>query len=115
MQPEAVAAFTKTYGLEANSQLGFATADRDQLCSERVALARKLDGLYEGIADGLRTPGLKAKLEEIEARLTQVDQDLEAPKSSPVRFHPNLADLYRQKGHRTRGYPVRSRYPNPSA
>ncbi len=51
----------------------------------------------QGIADGLRTPGLKAKLEEIEARLTQVDQDLEAPKSSPVRFHPNLADLYRQK------------------
>ncbi|WP_156215038.1 hypothetical protein [Pseudorhodobacter antarcticus] len=60
-------------------------------------MARKLDGLYEAIADGLRTPGLKAKLDEMEARLTQVDHDLETPEPSPVRFHPNLADLYRQK------------------
>jgi len=97
MQPEAVAAFTKAYGLEVNAQRGFASADRSRLHSERAALARKLDGLYEAIADGLRTPGLKAKLDEMEARLTQVDRDLEAPEPSPVRFHPNLADLYRQK------------------
>jgi site-specific DNA recombinase len=97
MQPEAVAAFIKAYATEANTLLGGAAADRGRLHSERATLVRKLDGLYDAIADGLRTPGLKGKLEEIEARVAQVDQELEAPEPSQVRFHPNLSELYRHK------------------
>ena len=97
MQPEAVAAFIKAYAIEANTQLGGAAADRGRLHSEHATLVRKLDGLYDAIADGLRTPGLQGKLEELEARLAQVDQDLEAPEPSQVRFHPNLSELYRRK------------------
>ena len=97
MQPEAVAAFVKAYAIEANTQLGSATADRGRLTSERATLVRKLDGLYDAIADGLRTPGLKVKLEEMEARIMLLDQELATPEPSPVRFHPNLSELYRRK------------------
>jgi site-specific DNA recombinase len=32
-----------------------------------------------------------------DARVAQVDQELEAPEPSQVRFHPNLSELYRHK------------------
>ncbi len=58
---------------------------------------RKLDGLYDAIAEGLRTPGLKEKLEDLEARVATLDKALAAPAASPVRLHPNLSELYRRK------------------
>ena len=60
-------------------------------------MARRLDGLIEAIADGLRTPGLKAKLEDLERRKAELEQDLVKPYTSAPRLHPNLAELYRQK------------------
>ena len=60
-------------------------------------MSRKLEGLYDAIAEGLRTPGLKERLEGLEARLKVLDVALEAPAPSPVRFHPGLADAYRKR------------------
>ena len=34
----------------------------DAQTDDSVKLARKLDGLYDAVADGLRTPGLKERL-----------------------------------------------------
>lgn len=49
------------------------------------------------IADGLRTPGLKTKIEEMEAELTTLKNELDAaPPPAPI-LHPNLAELYRRK------------------
>ena len=58
---------------------------------------RKLDGLVDAIADGLRAPDLQRRLDQLGTRKTELDAQLEAPAPSPVRLHPNLADLYRQK------------------
>ena len=97
MQPDAVAEFVRAFGDEMNAQRGDETATRSRQEAERAALKRKLDGLYDAIAEGLRTPGLKEKLEDLEARVTALDEALAAPAPSPVRLHPNLSELYRRK------------------
>ena len=45
----------------------------------------------------LRTAGLNTKLEDMEAKLAKVDAKLATPAPSPVRHHPQLSELYRQK------------------
>ncbi len=74
-----------------------ASAERAGTETELSKTVRKLEGLYDAIADGLRTPGLKDRLEALESRKTELEAQLSAPEPSPVRLHPNLAGLYREK------------------
>lgn len=97
MQPEAVAQFIKAVGEETNVRNGTASAAHAQLLTERATVTRKLEGLYDAIADGLRTAGLKTRLEALETRLAEIDEALSAPAPSLVRLHPNLSKLYRRK------------------
>jgi site-specific DNA recombinase len=97
MQPAAVAEFVAAYTTEVNGQRSAETADRARLVSERAQIVRKLEGLYDAIADGLRTPGLKDRLEMLEAKQAALDAALAAPAPSPVRLHPNLSEIYRKK------------------
>ena len=70
---------------------------RGHSVKELDKIKRKLDGLYEAIADGLRTPGLKAKLEELEIQKGELEAHLSsAPPPAPI-LHPNLAQLYQRK------------------
>ncbi|WP_411838240.1 hypothetical protein [Paracoccus sp. ME4] len=79
MQPDAVAAFLTSMTREMNARRGAEASQRQRLEAERAALCRKLDGLYDTIAEGLRTPGLKEKLEALEARKAQLERTLSAP------------------------------------
>ncbi|WP_308341520.1 recombinase family protein [Roseovarius mucosus] len=97
MRPEAVAAFVASVGREINAGRADASAARARLEAERTEITRRLDGLYDAIADGLRTAGLKTKLEEMEARLAEISTKLAAPAPSPVRLHPQLSEIYRRK------------------
>ncbi|MGY6411659.1 MAG: recombinase family protein [Alkalilacustris sp.] len=97
MQPDAVAEFVRAFSVEVNAHRGDETAARSRQEAERAALKRKLDGLYDAIAEGLRTPGLKEKLEDLEGRVVALDEALAAPAPAPVRLHPNLSELYRRK------------------
>ena len=97
MRPEAVAAFIASVSREMNAGRAEESAARARLETERAQVTRRLDGLYEAIADGLRTAGLKTKLEEMEARLVDIDAKLAAPAPSPVRLHPQLSEIYRRK------------------
>ena len=97
MQPEAVAQFIKAVSKETNAHNGTASAKTAQLQLERATVARKLEGLYDAIADGLRTTGLKTRLEALETRLAEIDKALSAPAPSLVRLHPNLSELYPRK------------------
>jgi site-specific DNA recombinase len=97
MQPDAVADFIRTFSAEMNAQRGDETVARSRQETERAVLKRKLDGLYDAIAEGLRTTGLKEKLEDLEGRVAALTQALAAPAPSPVRLHPNLSELYRRK------------------
>ena len=97
MQPAAVAEFITAYTAEVNGQRGANTAERARLVSERASIARKLEGLYDAISEGLRTLGLKDRLETLEARLGELDGLLAAPAPTPVRLHPNLSEIYKKK------------------
>jgi site-specific DNA recombinase len=46
---------------------------------------------------GLRAPGLQHRLNGLEARKATLEVQLSAPPPAPVRLHPNLTQLYRQK------------------
>jgi len=65
--------------------------------SALAAVTRKLDGLVDAIADGLRGLDLQRRLDELGAHKKELEKQLAAPAPPPVRLHPNLAVLYRQK------------------
>lgn len=56
-----------------------------------------MEGLYDAIAEGLRSPGLKEKLLDLEARVAAIEAELERPAPAPVHLNPNLSELYRRK------------------
>ena len=97
IQPGAVAAFPKAFTRFANAAANSQEEAWTRLNAERAAASRKRDGLYDAIADGLRTPRLQARLEELEARISELDTELAAHALAPVRFNPNLSDLYHKK------------------
>lgn len=94
---DAVAAFITSVSREMNAGRVEEGAVRARLEAERGQVTRRLDGLYDAIAGGLRTAGLKVKLEQMEARLALIDDKLAAPAPSPVRLHPQLSEIYRRK------------------
>ena len=64
---------------------------------ELEEVRRRLDSLIDAIADGLRAPGLQARLDQLENRKTELERELAATLPTPPRFHPKLAELYRNK------------------
>ncbi|WP_253276957.1 recombinase family protein, partial [Ruegeria sp. 6PALISEP08] len=97
MQPDAVTAFIKSFSEAAYAEAGTVEVARTRLQSERDKAARKLNGLYDAIAEGIRTPGLQARLEDLETQIADLDAKLFEPAPPPVRLHPNLSELYRSK------------------
>ena len=68
-----------------------------------AAATKKLNGLYDAVADGIRSEGIMGRIVELEARITQLQaaQDKQE-EPSPVLMHPNLAEAYQRKlGHLT--------------
>jgi site-specific DNA recombinase len=94
MAPELVEEFIAAFQKEVNLQRREDEALRDAKRRELAEVRRKLDGLIEAIADGLRAPGLQQRLDELEARRSEIEQSLAAAPTTPVRLHPNLAQVY---------------------
>ena len=95
MQPDLVEEFIRAFHAEVNRLQRERNIGEEATAKELDRVARQLDGLYEAIADGLRTAGLKAKLEEMERRKVDLETRLAAaPPPAPI-LHPNLAKLYR--------------------
>lgn len=97
MQPDLVKVFIEEFHAEINRQTKLKTSTLADKQRQLDAVTRKLDGLYEAIADGIRTPGLLKKVEGLEARQDQLQVDLAStPPPAPV-LHPNLSELYKRK------------------
>ena len=60
-------------------------------------VSRRLDGLIEAIAEGLRSPELQDKLDQLSSQKRQLESEVEGTKPSGPTLHPNLAELYRRK------------------
>jgi site-specific DNA recombinase len=97
LHPDLVAEFIREFHAEINRQrreaelsLGLKRRELDDTC-------RKLNGLIEAIAEGLRAQGLQAKLDELEERKARLESEIEGAPLSVPRLHPNLAEVYRKK------------------
>ena len=97
MAPELVEEFVRAVQQEINLQRREDDALRDAKKRELAEVARKLNGLIDAIADGLRAPGLQQRLDELEARRVRLEQGLATVPTTPVRLHPNVAQVYRRQ------------------
>jgi DNA invertase Pin-like site-specific DNA recombinase len=97
MEPDAVKEFVSEFGKEFNRLNREVEFEREAKAKELNDVSRQLNSLIDAIADGLRTAGLKARLEDLESRKERLEQELgDAPPPVP-RLHPNLAEVYRSK------------------
>ena len=97
MQPEHVAEFVTEYTAEynrLNSERSAALASHKR---ELESVTRKLDGLIDAIAEGMRAPGLQQKLDTLEARKVELTRLIETAGISLPLLHPNLAETYRER------------------
>jgi len=97
MAPELVKEFITEFHREVNRQRRDQEIDHGLRRREPDEVSRKVGGLINAIADGLRTPGLKSKLEELEARKQALAVLIDSGTPPEPRLHPNLAELYRLK------------------
>jgi len=90
MAPELVEEFIRAFQREVNLQRREDDALREVQKRELATVKRKLDGLVEAIADGLRAPGLQQRLDELEARRKEIEEGLATAPTTPVRLHTRL-------------------------
>ena len=97
MAPDLVEEFITAFTKEENRQRRDNEAARSTVHQELATVKRKLAGLLDAIAEGIRGPDLQNRLDELAARKEALLRALEEPATSPIRLHPNLAQIYRQK------------------
>ena len=97
MHPDLVKEFIAEFHAEVNRQNRGHQLTLENKKRDHAEVTRRHNGLIDAIADGLRTPGLKERLEQLEQRKSELAQAIaEAPPPAP-QLHPNLAELYRRK------------------
>jgi DNA invertase Pin-like site-specific DNA recombinase len=97
MAPDLVAEFVAEFTREWNRLAAegvLAAAERRRALAE---VERQVTNLVDAIANGLRSPGLQARLDALESRRAELAAGLaEAPARLPA-MHPNLTELYRTR------------------
>ena len=97
MHPDLVKEFIAEFHAEVNRQNKSHQLTLESKKRDLAEVARRHNGLIDAISDGLRTPGLQERLEQLEHRKTELACAIdEAPPTAP-QLHPNLAELYRRK------------------
>jgi len=66
---------------------------RQELARLEGQIARAVDAIVEGHA----SPALRMRLEQMERRKVELEQDLAGMQAPAPRLHPNLAEVYRQR------------------
>ena len=97
MQPDAVKEFVAAFHEEANRLMATQEQELGGKQTEFAKVQRQVESLVDAIANGLRSSDLQSRLDALAARKETLRAELaSAPRPAP-RFHPNLAELYRQK------------------
>ena len=95
MAPELVEEFIRGFHEELNRQNLANELQKAHDQTELLRTTRRLKGLYDAIADGLRSPGLNEQLLELETRQTELSRLVQSAPVPAPRFHPKLAEVYR--------------------
>jgi site-specific DNA recombinase len=97
MTPDLVAEFVGAFHQEMNRIEGDRGAIDAEVRRALTKIDQKIEGLYDAIADGLRTEGLKARLVAMEEERATLKAKLDAAPVARPLFHPNLGEAYRHK------------------
>jgi site-specific DNA recombinase len=97
MAPELVEEFIKAFQHEINRQRRDNDVRYEVKKRELSEVKRKLTGLIDAIAEGLRGAGLQQRLDELEERRNEIEQELPSQQPTSIRLHPNLAQVYRRQ------------------
>jgi DNA invertase Pin-like site-specific DNA recombinase len=96
MQPDLVKEFVAEYHRELNRLAAGRDDERKRFAHDLAKAEREIKEIIEAIKAGIRTASMAAELEALEARKIELQQKLTGD-PPPVRLHPNLAEIYRQK------------------
>ena len=98
LAPDQLAAFTKTYHAERRRLASITNRRRRAIAAELPSLELQIRRVVDAIAEGLATPGMKAKLIEAEAKKSALETELTAitEADSTVALHPNAVEDYRR-------------------
>ena len=96
-QQDHVEEFIKAFNEEMTRLQKERGSGREQKTKELAQIDKKLEGLYDAIADGLRTQGLKVRLVELEGQKETLKAEIEVSPELAPSIHPNLSELYRSK------------------
>jgi len=97
MDPDLFKAFATEFITEANRIRMEETAEVDAARRDLGRLTQQIDKLVMAIADGADALPLNAKIKELEARQSQLQDRLDHASDPEPLIHPNLAEVYRAK------------------
>ena len=97
LTPELTKTFVREYTREVNRLRAEATATHDGTRQRLTTLNRQIANIVDTVAVGRSSPALLDRLEKLETEKDHLERDLAGPAPEPVRFHPNVADLYVSK------------------
>jgi DNA invertase Pin-like site-specific DNA recombinase len=97
MAPELVEEFILSFHEELNRRRAADDLQREEHKTELDRITKKLRGIYDAIAEGFRSPGLQDEVLALEAKQAELKRAIEAAPPPAPRFHPRLAELYREQ------------------
>jgi hypothetical protein len=97
MHPDLLRQFISDFTREWNRLAAEAGQAQSTQRQALEAVERQIANLVDAIAEGLRAPGLQAKLDGLEAQRVTLTAELTKRPANPPALHPNLADVYRER------------------
>ena len=97
LAPELLEEFAREYVAELNRHNRERDAGRAKAEADLAKVTRQVRAVIEAIKEGIRTPGMKEELLELEARKAALEKALsDAPPAAPA-LHSSMADLYQDR------------------
>ena len=97
LHPDLIATFVAEYQKEYNDLMRDAAKGRRTKEKELAAIIRQIDQIITAITEGMYHASMKAKMTELENRKALLTHELAGQEEVPLRLHPGLSGVYRQK------------------
>ena len=65
--------------------------------AELTKVEKNIRSIIEAIKEGIRTDSMAGELKYLDARKAELKKEIKEARKNPVRLHPNLAEVYREK------------------
>ena len=96
MAPDLVEEFIRAFHPELNHSRHERELENQIKTNALRAISAKLEGLYDAVAGGLRTPGLQGKLFQLEGEKATLETILAGDRPAAPRLHRGLALIYKE-------------------